>query len=346
MLQAKSVYEVALAFTLTWEGGYSNDPADLGGETNFGITQSTYNAYRAKLGQSSRSVKEIAEAEMKDIYRRQYWGTAQCGRMAPPLAVAMFDTAVNFGVGGAIEFLQEVLGLVVDGDWGAKAEAAFLKNNGIATALKLCDARISYRNQRVSQDQSQSRFLEGWLNRDTALKVMISQQFGGGAAVITGGALSQPTRPTEVRQGAHDSINWRNWQAQVSEYFTVGEVCQWDQRRIPSDPQVMQSILKIARELDQIRKAWGHPLGVTSWYRPPAINREVGGVANSQHLYGLAVDVYPVGGDIFAFQDWIDQRWSGCLGWGAAKGFVHLDIRDGGGFVAEGAADKGVRWTY
>jgi lysozyme family protein len=342
MPEAKTIFELALGFTLSWEGGYSNDSADIGGETNFGITHATYDAYRVRLSQPTRSVREITEAEVHDIYRRQYWGTTQCGRMAPPLAVVMFDTAVNFGVGGAIEFLQEVLGLAVDGDWGDKTEAAFLRNNGLSTALKICDGRIGYRNQRVSRDPSQSRFLQGWLNRDAALKSLITQQFAG----ANDNATANQSKAAEKRQGAHDSIDWRNWQAHVSEYFTVGEVCQWDQRRIPSDPQIMRNILKLAQELDKIRLAWGNPLGVTSWYRPPAINREVGGVANSQHLYGLAVDIYPVGGDVRTFEDWIDQRWSGRLGWGAARGFVHLDIRDGGGFVVGGAAGKGTRWTY
>ena len=34
----------AISFTLKWEGGYVNHPADKGGATNRGITQSTLNA--------------------------------------------------------------------------------------------------------------------------------------------------------------------------------------------------------------------------------------------------------------------------------------------------------------
>ena len=40
------LFEKMLQFVLEREGGYSNNPADLGGETNKGITHGTYNSYR------------------------------------------------------------------------------------------------------------------------------------------------------------------------------------------------------------------------------------------------------------------------------------------------------------
>lgn len=69
-----------------------------------------------------------------------------------------------------------------------------------------------------------------------------------------------------------------------------------------------------------------------------------GGVPNSQHVLGWAADVYPVNGKISEFQTWIDLRWSGGLGYGARKGFVHLDARDG--FPCFGGRKRGIRWIY
>lgn len=48
--------------------------------------------------------------------------------------------------------------------------------------------------------------------------------------------------------------------------------------------------------LDPLRKAFGHPIRVTSGYRCPALNAAVGGVHNSQHLSGQAADIVPVSG--------------------------------------------------
>jgi putative chitinase len=138
------------------------------------------------------------------------------------------------------------------------------------------------------------------------------------------------------------TIDWNNPNFKISKYFTVKEVTQGDNRRIPKTQTVKNNIIVLARELDTIRELWGSPIEVTSWYRPPAINRAVGGVPNSQHILGSAVDVYPFNKDIFQFQTFLHKNWKGALGYGARKGFVHLDLR--GYFGDSKIAD--LRWNY
>lgn len=45
--------------------------------------------------------------------------------------------------------------------------------------------------------------------------------------------------------------------------------------------------------LDPLRERYGKPIVVNSGYRCPKHNKEVGGVANSQHLRGEAADIRP-----------------------------------------------------
>jgi hypothetical protein len=139
-------------------------------------------------------------------------------------------------------------------------------------------------------------------------------------------------------------VNWNNFKSPVSVYFTVGEVTQWSTARIPTSDAIKKEILAVAKELDKVRKDWGSPIGVTSWYRPPSINAQVGGVSNSQHLTGGGVDIYPIGKNIYDFQKWLDANWYGALGYGAKRGFCHCDRRNYKGWKTGGS--KGTRWNY
>jgi lysozyme family protein len=170
---ASGAFAKALQFTLPAEGGRVDDPFDPGGRTNKGIIQSVYNAYRRSKNLQPADVFNITDQEVSDIYFNRYWKPAQCDIMVLPLAVVQFDTAVNFGVGGAVQFLQEALGLPADGAFGPQTLGAFQANNSKALALKVIDGRIAYRHLRVAQAPSQRRFLQGWLNRDNALKRFI-----------------------------------------------------------------------------------------------------------------------------------------------------------------------------
>ena len=123
-------------------------------------------------------------------------------------------------------------------------------------------------------------------------------------------------------------LNWNDPTSRVSKYFTVGEVTQNDPRRIPTKGSTVEAnILKLARELDKVREKYG-PIGVTSWYRPADVNREVGGVSNSQHIQGNAADVYPKAFNEAQFEREMEATWKGGVGRGQrnGRGFTHLDL--------------------
>ena len=49
--------------------------------------------------------------------------------------------------------------------------------------------------------------------------------------------------------------------------------------------------------LDPIRERWGLPIRITSGYRCPELNDEVGGVEDSYHMEGCAADITAIGND-------------------------------------------------
>lgn len=143
------------------------------------------------------------------------------------------------------------------------------------------------------------------------------------------------------------AIDWNDFSALVTPHLSVGEVLQFDRRRRPSaQSSVVPRILGTAMEFEAVRQAWGRPLGVTSFYRPEPINREVGGVSNSFHVTGMAMDIYPVGMPLQALYQWLMVRWTGGFGDGRHRGFIHIDRRNGGHFVPGGGVRPAVVWTY
>jgi len=143
------------------------------------------------------------------------------------------------------------------------------------------------------------------------------------------------------------SVDWGDFACLVMPNLTVGEILQWDKRRVPGpNAAAVSRLLRTAASFQQIRDAWGQPLGVTSFYRPEPVNTEVGGVRGSLHTTGEAMDVYPTNRSVDEFYRWVRSRWTGGLGDGRARGFVHLDIRGGGRFVPGGGARPAAEWDY
>ena len=81
--------------------------------------------------------------------------------------------------------------------------------------------------------------------------------------------------------------------------------------------------------LDRIRAKVGKTVRVTSGYRPPDYNRSVGGVPNSQHLDGLAADIYVDGMSTAKLHEICDQLVGdqGGVGFYPVQMFVHVDVR-------------------
>lgn len=84
---------------------------------------------------------------------------------------------------------------------------------------------------------------------------------------------------------------------QLSPHFTLAEATRSDTAakmgldNQPSDDRHLQNIQYTARMMEEVRALLGNkPIKVSSWYRNRELNKAVGGVSNSAHAVGLAVD--------------------------------------------------------
>lgn len=82
----------------------------------------------------------------------------------------------------------------------------------------------------------------------------------------------------------------------VSDNFTIGEMANNKSIELPK-LVVDKRVLVFIDMMQELRKQYGKPINVNSWYRTKSFNKSCGGSSNSAHLYGLAVDFPATHGD-------------------------------------------------
>jgi hypothetical protein len=106
--------------------------------------------------------------------------------------------------------------------------------------------------------------------------------------------------------------------------------------RMPPNQATVDAIVRIATLAQQARDRIGRPFRITSWYRPRAINQEVGGASMSRHVIGDGIDFYCDGLTGDQVYRALDPWWTGGLGrYSSFPALCHLDAR---GYRA--------RWTH
>lgn len=110
-------FQRAFELVIGHEGGYVNDPRDPGGETRWGIS---------KRAHPEEDIKNLTKERAREIYRDEYWNptAARIYDIAPRLATALFDAAVNQGNGFAVQALQGLVHVKQDGIIGPNTLSA------------------------------------------------------------------------------------------------------------------------------------------------------------------------------------------------------------------------------
>jgi lysozyme family protein len=169
-------WDKILSFILKYEGGYSNHPDDKGGETNRGITKATLAAAYAEGLVNHNVVKDVTREDASKIYESRYYKCYGYDRLPFPVALAVTDTTVNHGRGGATKIVQRALvsrgcKIAIDGKWGPKTQAALEEAAQAPAALAqaILVKRKNYYDGIISKSPSQAVFKNGWYNRLKAL---------------------------------------------------------------------------------------------------------------------------------------------------------------------------------
>ncbi len=154
----KPVIDGIIDDLLKREGGFVNDPRDSGGRTNFGIAE--------KSNPEAWADGKVTEDEARSIYFNKYVKGPGFDRITDSSLMAqLVDFGVNSGPSIAIQKLQTVLRVTVDGILGKETLAALSSRDAREVGNLLVGERIKMIGRICVKNPSQLAFLNGWLNR-------------------------------------------------------------------------------------------------------------------------------------------------------------------------------------
>ncbi|MBC8603942.1 peptidoglycan domain protein [Parabacteroides acidifaciens] len=160
-------------FILQWEGGFVNDPDDLGGATNKGITLSTYESFCRRKGYPKPTVerlKNISQTDWIEILKTMYWDKWKADQiMNQSVANILVDWVWASG-GYGIKRPQKILGVKVDGIVGSLTISAVNACDSRELFYAIKSDRIKFIDEICESRPVNNKFKRGWLNRINAIK--------------------------------------------------------------------------------------------------------------------------------------------------------------------------------
>jgi len=151
------------------EGGHrlTNVANDRGGRTYAGIARNLNADWPgwAIIDRGDMSNSQLPQL-VRDFYRTNFWNPI-CGDAisSQEIATAIFDSAVNMGTSTAARLAQLAVKALPDGRIGQETVTALNAFDESVFVLKYAVARIARYAQICNMDNSQDRFLLGWINR-------------------------------------------------------------------------------------------------------------------------------------------------------------------------------------
>lgn len=160
-------------FILQWEGGFVNDPDDLGGSTNKGVTIGAFKPYfESKYGREAtiQDLRNISEEDWTAILKGLYWDRWKADDIkSQSLANILVDWVWASGVHG-IKRPQRILGVAPDGLVGPKTIETLNASDPRGLFDKIKTDRVKFIDEICEARPRNEKYRKGWLNRINSLR--------------------------------------------------------------------------------------------------------------------------------------------------------------------------------
>lgn len=154
-----STYDAAMVRVFADEGGYTNDPQDPGGATNWGITIYDARMYW-KPNATPTDVRAMPKDVAKDIYRKHYAAPLHYDELPAGFDYSVLDAGINSGVGRAIPWAGKALGKPVK-SISEVVQLAAPVNDKVSLIQRYWQTRLSF----LHGLRTWSHFGAGWGRR-------------------------------------------------------------------------------------------------------------------------------------------------------------------------------------
>lgn len=169
-------FNLALSKVLSHEGGYVNDPDDLGGETYKGIARNSHGSWPGwKIIDNSKKNKSFPVNLVNDVnlqqlvenfYLDNFWQPLKADQIDNQTSAdSLFDFAVNTGLTTSTRLVQTIVGAKIDGIMG---EQTLNKINSMDFGhfqAALTVAKIEYYMNIIRKRSTSKKYLFGWITR-------------------------------------------------------------------------------------------------------------------------------------------------------------------------------------
>jgi lysozyme family protein len=152
MSQQEPIFRAFIERILGHEGGYVFNPADPGGETQWGISKRAY---------PSVDIKALTREGAIQLYFDDFWSPLRSVGLSDAIMYQVLDAGVNHGPGNSTRMLQRAAGVADDGHIGPVTAAA-------VNAVDKNDLVMRFNAERIEFFTKLSTFAtfgKGWMNR-------------------------------------------------------------------------------------------------------------------------------------------------------------------------------------
>jgi lysozyme family protein len=169
----KENFDKCLALVLKHEGGYVDNPKDPGGATNLGCTKKVWEEW---VGHevTKDDIKALKVSDVAPLYKKKYWDAVGGDVLPTGVDYAVFDLAINSGVGRAAKILQKAVGVNPDGAIGPATLGAVGAMSARDLATAICEQRQAF----LEGLPTFGTFGKGWTRRVTEVEQMAFSMVG------------------------------------------------------------------------------------------------------------------------------------------------------------------------